>query len=327
MEKKVVLSGVRPTGKQHLGHWVGSLSNWVKLQQEYLCFFMAADWHALMSEYKDASRTRQYIFDNVSEWLSYGISPEKAVIFVQSQVPQHIELFMLLSYITPLGWLSRCPTFKEQQKQLKDKEINTYAFLGYPVLQSSDILLYRAAGVPVGDDQLPHLELCREIVRRFHFIYGKEVFREPQPLLTKIPRLRGIDGRKMSKSYDNSIALDEEDDSIKKKVLTMITDPARKRKSDKGHPDICNVFAYYEIFKPEIKNEVYDWCTKAERGCKECKMILAGALSGFIGPRRQKKKEFLKNKDYIQDILKTGQKKAEAIAAQTLNEVKAAMGL
>ncbi|UCD15978.1 MAG: tryptophan--tRNA ligase [Candidatus Omnitrophota bacterium] len=322
---KVVLSGVRPTGKQHLGHWIGTLSNWIKLQQEYECFFMVADWHALMSEYRDPSHIREYSFDNVCEWLSYGIDPQRCVIFEQSKVPAHLELFLILSYITPLGWLSRCPTFKEQIKQLKDRDINTYAFLGYPVLQSSDILLYKANFVPVGEDQLPHLELCREIARRFHHIYKKKCFVEPKPLLTSVARLAGLDGRKMSKSYENYIALDEEDSVIEKKILSMITDPARKIKTDKGHPDICNVFAYYTIFKEEDKERVRRLCMSAGRGCKECKKILADSFKSFIGPRREKKKELLRKKDYIRDILKEGNKKANAVASGTLEEVKAAM--
>lgn len=325
--EKVVLSGVRPTGKQHIGHWAGTLSNWIKLQREYKCFFMAADWHAVMSEYKNLDNLKEYCFDNVCEWLSYGVDPDRAVIFIQSEIPAHLELFMLLSYITPLGWLSRCPTFKEQIKQLKDKEVNTYAFLGYPVLQASDILLYKADCVPVGEDQLPHLELCREIVRKFHFIYKREVFIEPQPLLTAVSRLVGLDGRKMSKSYNNFIALDEEDQDLEKKVLSMITDPARKIKSDRGHPDICNVFAYYGIFKNKKKDEVFDWCVNAKRGCRECKLILSDILKEFIAPKRDEKKRLLKNKDYVRDVLKEGKVKARAAAEKTLQEVKAAMGI
>jgi tryptophanyl-tRNA synthetase len=263
----------------------------------------------------------------VADWLSYGIDPGKSVVFVQSHVPQHLELFMILSFITPLGWLSRCPTFKEQIKQLRDKDVNTYAFLGYPTLQTSDIILYKANCVPVGEDQLPHLELCREIIRRFHFIYKQEIFVEPEALLTPEARLLGLDGRKMSKSYNNYIALDEEDDSLYSKVLSMVTDPARIRKTDKGHPDICNVFTYYTVFKPQMKNEVYAWCTKATRGCKECKTIMAGILKEFIAPHREKKKEYLRKKDYIKDILHMGKDTASNIAEQTLQEVRKIMGL
>jgi len=232
---------MRPTGKLHLGHWVGALSNWVALQEKYKCFFMVADWHALMSEYKNPSVVKDSILDNVSDFLAYGINPEESVLFIQSEVPEHLELFTIFSFLTPLGWLSRCPTFKEQVSQLKDKEINTYSFLGYPALQAADIALYKADAVPVGEDQLPHLELAREIIRRFHFLYHKEVFVEPQAILTKVPRLSGLDGRKMSKSYNNYISLDEDDKSIKNKISNMITDPARIKKEDKGHTDVCNV--------------------------------------------------------------------------------------
>jgi len=325
--KKVILSGMRPTGKLHLGHWVGALSNWVLLQEKYKCFFMVADWHALMSEYKNPSIVKDSMLDNVSDFLAYGINPDESVLFIQSQVPQHLELFTIFSFLTPLGWLSRCPTFKEQVNQLKDKEINTYSFLGYPVLQAADIALYKADAVPVGDDQLPHLELAREIIRRFHFLYNKDVFVEPQALLTKVPRLLGLDGRKMSKSYNNYIALDEDDKSIKNKISNMITDPARIKKEDKGHPDVCNVYSYYSVFAREKAGEVYDWCTGAKKGCVECKKIFTDLLVGFIAPHREKKKEFLKKKDYICDILNEGAKKASDVASRTVSEAKQAMGI
>jgi tryptophanyl-tRNA synthetase len=325
--EKVVLSGMRPTGKLHLGHWVGALSNWVKLQKEHKCFFMVADWHALMSEYKNPFGMDKIIIDNVADWIVYGVDPKEAVIFVQSQIKEHLELFIILSFFTPLGRLYRCPTFKEQINQLKDKEINTYAFLGYPILQAADILLYKANFVPVGQDQLPHLELCRELVRKFHFLYNKEIFSEPEAILTSSPKLLGIDGRKMSKSYNNYISLDEEDKAIQQKVLSMFTDPARKRKEDKGHPEVCNVFSYYSVFKEDIKDQVYQWCSQAEKGCVECKMMLADILKSFIAPRREKKKELLNKKDYICDILKEGAKKAKEVALSTLEEVKKIIGL
>ncbi|MBU2102219.1 MAG: tryptophan--tRNA ligase, partial [Candidatus Omnitrophica bacterium] len=290
MNKKVILSGMRPTGKLHVGHWVGALSNWVDLQETYQCFFMIADWHALMSEYKNSKGIRDCVVDNVSDWFACGIDPEKSVVFIQSHVPEHLELYAALSVLTPLGWLFRCPTFKEQIRQLRDKEINTYAFLGYPVLQAADIVIYKANAVPVGEDQLPHLELCREIVRRFNSIYKKEVLMEPQGLLTPVPRLLGFDGRKMSKSYDNYIALDEDDAVVRMKVASMITDPARIKKEDRGHPDVCNVFSYYSVFAPQMKQEVHTWCTSAARGCVECKKIMADALCTFIAPRREKKR-------------------------------------
>jgi tryptophanyl-tRNA synthetase len=327
MGKKVILSGMRPTGKLHLGHWVGALSNWIKLQKEYRCFFMVADWHALMSEYKSPYTIKESVIDNVSDWLSYGIDPKKSVIFVQSQVEEHLELAMMLSVMVPLGWLSRCPTFKEQVVQLKDKEVNTYAFLGYPVLQTSDIILYKADRVPVGEDQLPHLELCREIVRRFHFLYKKKVFTEPKALLTAIPRFLGLDGRKMSKSYQNYIALGEDNKSLESKVLSMFTDPQRLKKSDIGHPDICNVFDTYSIFCPQMRPQVHEWCVNAQKGCRDCKMSLSKIIKDFIGPYREKKQKILTKKNYISDILEEGRKKAKKVAAVTLSEVKEVLKL
>ncbi|MCM8831262.1 MAG: tryptophan--tRNA ligase [Candidatus Omnitrophica bacterium] len=326
MNKKVILSGMRPTGKLHLGHWVGALSNWVNLQEKYNCFFMVADWHALMSEYKNPSAIKENIFDNICDWLAYGIDPKKATIFVQSDIHEHLELYIILSTLTPLGWLYRCPTFKEQINQLKDKEINTYAFLGYPVLQASDILLYKADYVPVGEDQLPHLELTREIVRRFHNVYQKKIFKEPQPLLTSTARLLGLDGRKMSKSYNNYIALDEEDKQIKTKILSMFTDPLRIRLSDPGHPQDCNVYSYYNVFFEEFKTDVYEKCITAKRGCTECKEILAKKIIEFISVKREKKKELLKKKELIYDILNEGRKKTKEIASLTIKEVKEIIG-
>ncbi len=325
--KKTVLSGMRPTGKLHIGHWVGALSNWVKLQDDYRCFFMVADWHAVMSEYKDPARVEEAILDNVADWLSWGVDPQKATVFVQSDVKEHLELFMILSCITPLGWLSRCPTFKEQVQQLKEKDVNTYAFFGYPTLQSADIALYGADTVPVGDDQLPHLELCRETVRRFNSLYKKAVLIEPQPMLTKASRLLGLDGRKMSKSYNNFIALDETTSGLQEKVLSMITDPQRIKKSDPGHPDICNVHAYWGVFFPEMVPEVTDWCVNAKKGCRECKTILAERLEALIAPRRSRKQELLSDKAQLENILQEGRQKASASAAQTMRAVKEAMGL
>jgi tryptophanyl-tRNA synthetase len=318
---------MRPTGKLHLGHWVGALSNWVSLQERYDCFFMIADWHALMSEYKNTESLKDTITDNLADWFAWGIDPKKSTVFIQSEVDAHLELFMILGLITPLGWLFRCPTFKEQINQLKDKEVNTYAFLGYPVLQTADILLYKTNYVPVGEDQLPHLELAREIVRRFHFVFKKEIFVEPQPLLTKTPRLLGLDGRKMSKSYNNYIALDEDDKTIKRKVLSMVTDPQRIKREDRGHPQICNVFSYYGVLRSELKEEVYKWCTQAQKGCKECKAILADIVIELVAEKREKKKKILKNKDFIYNILNEGKKKAWECAKDTLHQIREVMGL
>ncbi|OPX30323.1 MAG: tryptophan--tRNA ligase [Candidatus Omnitrophica bacterium 4484_171] len=325
MRKKKVLSGIRPTGKLHIGHWAGVLSNWVELQEKYDCFFMVADWHALMSEYKNSGRIKSNIIDNVADWISWGIDPDKSVVFVQSDVSEHIELFMFLSVLTPLGWLSRCPTFKEQLKQLKDKDINTYAFLGYPALQASDILIYKANYVPVGEDQLPHLEITREIARRFHSIYKRSVFVEPQPLLTKAPKLLGIDNRKMSKSYNNFISLDEDDSSIETKIVSMFTDPLRLRKKDAGHPDTCNVFSYYKTFAPDLAGDVRTWCVNAGKGCRECKEVLAKKLIGIISDKRRRKKELLRDEDFLPSVLRDGARKARSFASRTLAEAKEAV--
>ncbi len=324
---KKLLSGMRPTGKIHLGHLFGALNNWVNLQERYQCYFMVADWHALMSEYKDALQIKDYIVEIVADWISAGIDPAKSIIFLQSDVKQHLELLMILADITPLSWLERCPTYKEQLKELTGKELTTYGFLGYPVLQTADILLYKAETVPVGEDQLPHLELAREIARRFNHLYKKDIFPDPEALLTKMPRLLGLDNRKMSKSYGNFIAISDEDDAIKKKIASMITDPKRIKRQDPGHPDVCNVFSYYKIFDPEKAKAVRDWCEGAKKGCTECKMILAEAVIEYIKPIREKRNKLLKDKDTISDILKHGAKKASEIAAATMAEVYKAIGI
>ncbi|TAN61247.1 tryptophan--tRNA ligase, partial [bacterium] len=239
MSKKRILSGMRPTGKLHLGHLFGVLENWKKLQDEYECFFMAADWHALMSEYENPQSLRDNIIDNAADWLSCGISPDKSHIFIQSRVKEHLELHMIFSILTPLGWLERCPTYKEQLREITNRNLSTYGFLGYPVLQAADILLYKADCVPVGEDQLAHLELTREIGRRFNGLYKKEIFADPKAILSEASRLLGIDGRKMSKSYDNAIAISDEPQAIRKKVQSMFTDPRRIKLSDPGHPEKC----------------------------------------------------------------------------------------
>jgi tryptophanyl-tRNA synthetase len=323
--KKRILSGMRPTGKLHLGHLVGALDNWVKLQDEYECFFMVADWHALMSEYENTANLSEFIIDNVIDWLSAGINPKKSTLFIQSQVPQHLELQMIFSCLTPLGWLQRCPTYKEQLREVKARNLNTYGFLGYPVLQAADILVYKAEKVPVGEDQLPHLELTREIARRFNSLYKKAVFPYPDALLTQIPRLLGLDGRKMSKSYNNTLNLSDSQESIKIKVATMFTDPKRIRLTDKGHPDVCNVFAYYSLFIPKMKDEVFSWCTQAKIGCTDCKRRFALELIEKLKPFHQRRKRWLKDKTKIIKILEEGARIAAAEAQKTIKEVKAAM--
>ena len=345
MNKKRILSGMRPTGKLHLGHLVGALTNWTKLQDEYECFFMVADWHALMSEYENPADLQANMLDNVSDWLACGIDPEKSVIFIQSQVPEHLELYFMLSLITPLGLLERCPTYKEQLRQVVNRDLSTYAFLGYPVLQAADILLYKADGVPVGEDQLPHLELTRQIVRKFNHlypvigrtpeasdgclrqpasngVYKTTCFTEPKALLTQTTRLLGLDGRKMSKSYNNYIALSDTPEIIRKKVQSMFTDPERIRVTDRGHPDKCNVFSYYAAFFPSLENQVHQRCANAMIGCTECKKELAALLVNLLAPIQEKRLVLQKDKNYLLEILSAGRQKASVLAKKTIAEVK-----
>ena len=320
--KKRILSGMRPTGKLHLGHLVGALSNWTMLQDEYDCFFMVADWHALMSEYENPADLKANMLDNVIDWLSCGIDPEKSTIFIQSQVPEHLELYFILSLITPLGLLERCPTYKEQLRQVVNRDLSTYAFLGYPVLQAADILLYKADSVPVGEDQLPHLELARQIVRKFNHLYKTTCFAEPKALLTQTTRLLGLDGRKMSKSYNNYIALSDAPEVIRKKVQGMITDPERIRIADRGHPDKCNVFYYYAAFFPGLKDQVHERCTKAGIGCTECKKELASLISDLLAPIQEKRQILQKDKSRIQEVLSAGNQKASLLAKKTMHQVR-----
>lgn len=322
-----ILSGMRPTGKMHLGHLAGALSKWVELQKDNECFFMVADWHALMSEYKNPGVMKESSMDNVIDWLAVGIDPQKSCLFVQSQVLQHLELFTILGIITPLGWLYRCPTYKEQMQQLKEKEIANYGFLGYPVLQTADIIVYRAEGVPVGEDQLSHLEIAREIVRRFHFLYDTEIFPEPQALLTPTPRLMGIDGRKMSKSYQNTISLSDTDKEVSQKIMGMFTDPQRIKKTDPGHPLTCNVFSYYKVFKPDLEKEVMDWCQNAKKGCTECKKNLAKIIMEILEPIQEKRRKIEKKTDYISDIIKKGNERARNEAELTMQKVREVLKL
>ena len=316
---------MRPTGKLHLGHWLGALQNWINLQNDYQCVFAIADWHALMGEYENSQQLNEYIIDMAIDWIACGIDPDKAIIYVQSAVPEHLELQMFLSCLTPLGWLERNPTYKEQLREITSRDLQTYAFLGYPVLQAADILLYKASAVPIGEDQLPHLELCREIARKFNFLYKKEVFPDCQPILTQTPRLLGIDNRKMSKSYGNAINLSDSSGDITQKVAKMITDSKRVRKSDPGHPEECNVYSYYQTLAPQFAAEVNEWCTQASKGCTECKSILAGKLSDYLAQAREKRSKLEQDKDSIRDMLNEGAKKAKAIAQKTMAEVRYAV--
>ncbi len=311
----------------HLGHLFGALNNWVSLQDKYDCFFMVADWHALMSEYNNPVRIKNFIIEMVADWISAGIEPEKSVIFLQSAIKEHLELAMILGDITPLPWLERCPTYKEQLKELTGRELATYGFLGYPVLQAADILVYKAEVVPVGEDQLPHLELTREIARRFNHIYKKDIFPDPKALLTKMARLLGIDNRKMSNSYNNFIALSDEEEVIRKKASLMITDHRRIKREDPGHPEACNVFSYYKVFRPKKTDEIRAWCEGAKKGCTECKKILAEILIDYLRPIRKKREKLLKDKGYIDDILKKGAGEATKITSETMAQVYKAAGM
>jgi tryptophanyl-tRNA synthetase len=332
--RKRVLSGMRPTGKLHLGNYVGALANWVRMQDEYECFFCVVDWHALTTDYADTSQVKSNSLEVAFDWLAAGLDPKKSVIFIQSHVPAHAELHLLLSMITPLGWLERVPTYKEQRENIKDKDLSTYGFLGYPVLQAADILAYKADVVPVGEDQVAHIELTREIARRFNGFYGgfhaaaKEVFPEPQHLLTPSPKLPGTDGRKMSKSYGNTIMLADPEPVIRQKLKTMVTDPARVRRSDPGNPDVCPVGDLHKIFSSkETMAKVNEGCRSAGIGCIECKGWAADALVTLLAPMQEKRRKFEENPRLAWDILEDGTKRASAAAAQTMNDVRAAMGM
>ncbi len=284
MATDVVLSGMRPSGKLHLGNYFGALANWLQLQKQYRCYYMVADWHALTSEYGDTSGVEASVWDMVLDWLACGLDPAQCVIFRQSWVPQHAELHLLLSMMTPLSWLERVPTYKEQMQEMKNRDLSTYGFLGYPLLQSADILLYKAKRVPVGEDQLAHLELTREVARRFNHLYGN-VFPEPQALLSKSPKVPGTDGRKMSKSYNNAVLLSDSKEEITAKVKTMYTDPKKIRVDDKGHPEGCVVCATHTLYTPEFK-EIESRCKAGTIGCVACKNRLIETLNAGLEPIR-----------------------------------------
>ncbi len=328
--RKRVLSGMRSTGKLHLGNYVGALANWVRMQDEYQCFFEVADWHALTTDYADTSRVKENSLEVALDWLAAGLDPEKSVIFIQSHVPAHAELHLLFSMITPLGWLERVPTYKEQRENIKDKDLGTYGFLGYPVLQSADILIYKADVVPVGEDQVAHVELTREIARRFNGFYGQHgnVFPEPQSLLTPAPKLPGTDGRKMSKSYGNTILLTDPEPVVRQKLKTMVTDPARVRRSDPGNPDVCPVGDLHKIFSERTTmDKVNAGCRSAGIGCIECKSWAADALVQLLNPMQERRKKFEENPRLAWDILEAGTERARKAAAETMNDVRDAMGM
>jgi len=328
--RKRVLSGMRSTGKLHLGNYVGALDNWVRMQDEYECFFCVVDWHALTTDYADTSRVKENSLEVALDWLAAGLDPEKSVIFIQSHVPAHAELHLLLSMITPLGWLERVPTYKEQRENIKDKDLGTYGFLGYPVLQAADILMYKADVVPVGEDQVAHVELTREIARRFNGFYGEggDVFPEPQSLLTRSPKLPGTDGRKMSKSYGNAILLTDPEPVMRQKLKTMVTDPARVRRSDPGNPDVCPVGDLHKIFSDRATmDKVNAGCRSAGIGCIECKSWAADALVQLLNPMQERRKKFEENPRLAWDILEAGSARARKVAAGTMTCVRDAMGM
>jgi tryptophanyl-tRNA synthetase len=325
--KKRVLSGHRPTGFLHMGHLVGALSNWIRMQDEFDCFYAIVDWHALTSDYADPSRIREYVLHTVADWIAAGLDPAKCTIFVQSDVKEHAEMHLLLSMVTPLPWLERVPTYKEQKAQLVDRDLNTYGFLGYPVLQAADIVLYRADLVPVGEDQLPHVELTREIVRRFNSLYGP-VLVEPDARLTPIARLPGTDGRKMSKSYNNAINLSDPPDTMTSKVAKMMTDPARVRRYDPGNPEVCPVFQVHRAFTPAPRvAEIDHGCRTAELGCVDCKADLAARLRDRFATHQSRREELLRSPDTIRDVLRDGAARARSVASVTLQAARSAMGL
>lgn len=323
-----ILSGMRPTGRLHMGHY-SVLENWAKLQNEYPCYFFIADWHAITTAFDNTSIIAQNIRDIALDWLAAGLDPDKCHIFVQSQVKEHAELHLLFSMITPLSWLERVPTYKDQVQNFSKagKDITTYGFLGYPLLMAADILIYRAYGVPVGEDQLPHLEFARELVRRFHHLYQCEIFPEPQALLAKIKCLPGTDNRKMSKSYNNTITLGADADEVVSKVRQMVTDPARIKKDDPGHPDVCAVYTYHNFYNATEAADIAERCKGGTIGCVACKKQLAAKLEEYIAPVRERRLYFAERPQLVDEILAAGNEAARAEAKKTMELVRAAMGL
>ena len=318
---------MRPTGRLHLGNLQGALKNWVNLQNDEKneCFYFVADWHALTSDYGATDQIRENIIEMVLDWLSVGLDPDKSTLFVQSAIKEHAELYLLLGMITPLAWLERNPTYKEMKEELSSKDLGTYGFLGYPVLQAGDIIIYRGQGVPVGVDQLPHVELTREIARRFNFLYG-EVFPVPEPLLTEVPKLLGIDGRKMSKSYGNSIYIADEMGEVKTKVAAMFTDPQRMRRKDPGNPDICNVYSFHRLYSAEEETgHINQECRTAGIGCTDCKKLLGEKILAAMSPIHEKRRQLSRRLDDVRQIIVRGNLKASVVARETMEKVRDAM--
>jgi len=323
-KKGRILSGHRPTGRLHLGHLEGTLRTWAALQDDYECFFEIADWHALTTAYEDTEPLRENIEQVAIDWLAAGLDPERSVLFVQSDVKEHAELHLLLSMVTPVSWLERCPTYKDQQQQLGEERTAGYGFLGYPVLQAADIIIYKADTVPIGEDQLPHLELTREIVRRFNHIYGP-VFPEPQAKLSQFPVIPGTDGRKMSKSYGNTIDLNDSPEAIAEKIRKMFTDPEKIYQGDPGHPDKCPVFVYHNIYNKERTEHIKPSCQSGELGCVDCKAELIEHLLVALEPIMQRRTDLEADRSVVREVLAAGAESAREVAAQTMIKVRAAM--
>ncbi len=328
MVKPRVVSGMRPTGRLHLGHLVGALQNWEQLQSVYDCYYFVADWHALTSHYASTEAITADALDNVADWIGAGVDPEKSTLFIQSQVPEHAELYLLLQMVTPIPWLERVPTYKEQIEQLSDRDLSSLGFLGYPLLQTADVIIYNAHYVPVGEDQVPHLELSREVVRRFHHFYG-EVFVEPQPLLTPTPRLPGLDNRKMSKSYNNTIDLSDTAEDVVKKIRLMYTDPKRVRADIPGTVEGNPVFIYHDAFNPN-REEVEDLKARYRQGKVgdvEVKTKLAAAVNAMLEPIRARRAAALARPGYLREVLMDGSRRARAVAQETIARVRTAVKL
>lgn len=317
---------MQPSGKLHLGNYFGALQNWMDFQDKYECFYFIADWHALTTLYEDPHLIEQYVFEVAVDWMSSGLDPEKCTFFVQSKIPAHAELHLILSMIVPVPWLERNPTYKEKQVEVKNVDMSSYGFLGYPVLQTADIILYKADYVPVGIDQAPHLEISREIVRRFHNLYKKKVFVEPAAKISNTPKLNGLDGRKMSKSYNNAIFLADSEKVIRKKVQSMLTDPQRARRTDPGDPDVCNLFPFHKLYSSkEMQEEIIPACRTAKIGCGDCKLKLADSMLRGMRPIMEKRKEIFSRPGEVREILEEGTKKAARVADATLREAKESM--
>ena len=326
-EQQIVVSGMRSTGKIHLGNYFGALKNWVELQDRYRCHYFAADWHALTSDYADPSQVAENTLEMVADWIGAGLDPERSVLYVQSMVPEHAELLLLLAMITPLGWLERVPTYKEQIRELDNKDLATYGFLGYPLLQTVDVIIYRGDFVPVGEDQASHIEMAREVARRFNNFYG-EVFPEPKALFTPTPKVPGIDGRKMSKSYGNAINLSDPPEVIRKKCMEMFTDPQRQRRSDPGRPEVCNLYEFHRLLSPpELQERVARECRAAAIGCVDDKRLLAEVIIGVLEPMRKRREEVIGDRDTLFDILVEGSRKARERAGETMERVRSAMSM